>query len=92
MVSVPVAKAGSLGLIPSGCFGFFFSSWLTNVDGMKDLWCSNTVWLLSLNIDMKGEKDLWCSIGQFGCYQHIDVNGLVCGVLVQLGCYQQRHK
>ena len=28
---------------------FFFSSsgWLTNVDGMKDLWCSSTIWLLS---------------------------------------------
>ena len=25
----------------------FSSSWLTNVDGMKDLWCSSTVWLLS---------------------------------------------
>ena len=30
--------------------GFYFSftcSWLTNVDGMKDLWCSSTVRLLS---------------------------------------------
>ena len=26
---------------------FFSSSWLTNVDGMKDLWCSSTVRLLS---------------------------------------------
>ena len=25
-------------------------SWLTNVDGMKDLWCSSTVWLLSTQI------------------------------------------
>ena len=38
------------------CF-FFSSSWLTNVDEMKDLWCSNTVWLL----DMNRVKDLWCS-------------------------------
>ena len=41
-------KQEALGSIPSGCPGFFFSfSWLTNVDGMKDLWCSSTVWLLS---------------------------------------------
>ena len=38
--------------------GFFSSSWLTNVDGMKDLWCSNTVWLLSTQMWM---EDLWCS-------------------------------
>ena len=25
-------------------------AWLTNVDGMKDLWCSSTVWLLSTQI------------------------------------------
>ena len=35
---------------PSGCPGFFSSSWLTNVDGMKDLWCSSTVRLLSTQI------------------------------------------
>ena len=29
---------------------FFSSSWLTSVDGMKDLWCSSTVWLLSTQI------------------------------------------
>ena len=29
---------------------FFFSSWLTNVDGMKDMWCSSTVRLLSTQI------------------------------------------
>ena len=39
---------------------FFSSSWLTNVDGMKDLWCSSTVWLLSTQ-DMNGVKDLWRS-------------------------------
>ena len=44
-------KQEALGSIPSGCPGFFFtSSWLTNVDGMKDLWCSSTVWLLSTQI------------------------------------------
>ena len=31
------------------CF-FFSSSWLTNVNGMKDLWCSSTVRLLSTQI------------------------------------------
>ena len=28
----------------------FFSSWLPNVDGMKDLWPSTTVWLLSTQV------------------------------------------
>ena len=33
---------------PAATLGFFFSSsWLTNLDEMKDLWCSSTVWLLS---------------------------------------------
>ena len=33
---------------PVATLGFFFSpSLLTNVDEMKDLWCSSTVWLLS---------------------------------------------
>ena len=41
-------KQEVLGSNPGGCPGFFFpSSWLTNVDGMKDLWCSSTVRLLS---------------------------------------------
>ena len=44
-------KQEVLGSIPGGCPGFFFSSgWLTNVDGMKDLWCSSTVRLLSTQI------------------------------------------
>ena len=44
-------KREVLGLIPGGCPGVFFSSsWLTNVDGMKDLWCSSTVRLLSTQI------------------------------------------
>ena len=29
---------------------FFSSSWLTNIDGMKDLWYSTTVQLLSTQI------------------------------------------
>ena len=40
--------------------GFFFSlsaGSVTNVDGMKDLWCSSTV-LAAINTDMNGVKDL----------------------------------
>ena len=53
MARAPAAKAGD------PWFGsqwlpwvvvFFFSSWLINVDGMKDLWCSSTVQLLSAQI------------------------------------------
>ena len=44
-------KQEVLGSIPGGCYLVFFSSsWLTNVDGMKDLWCSGTVRLLSTQI------------------------------------------
>ena len=32
--------------------GFFSSSWLNNVDGMKDLWCSSTVRLHAITTDM----------------------------------------
>ena len=63
------------------CFFFLFSSsWLTHVDGMKDLWCSNTVRLLSLQIWMERSAT------------SIDMNGSVCGALVQFGCYLHRHK
>ena len=31
-------KREVLSSIPSGCPGFFSFIWLTNVDGMKDLW------------------------------------------------------
>ena len=44
-------------LIPDGCP--FTSNWLTNVDGMKDMWCSSTAQLLStsvtINTDMNGK-------------------------------------
>ena len=44
-------KQEALGSIPSGCPGFFlFQLAYTNVNGMKDLWCSSTVWLLSTQI------------------------------------------
>ena len=38
--------------VASCTLGFFSSSWLTTVDGMKDLWCSSTVRLLSTQIQM----------------------------------------
>ena len=43
VVRATMAKAGDLGWIPGSCLVFFFSSWLTNVEGMKDLWCCSTV-------------------------------------------------
>ena len=43
-------KQGVLDSIPGGCPGFFSSSWLTNIDGIKDLWCSSTVRLLLTQI------------------------------------------
>ena len=44
-------KREVLGSIPGGALGFFSSSsWLTNIDEMKDLWCSSTVRLLSTQI------------------------------------------
>ena len=51
------------------CF-FFTSNWLTNVDGVKDLWCS---------------KYSLAAI-------YTDMNGRVCGTLVQFGYYQHRHE
>ena len=54
-------KQQALGSIPGSYPAFFStSSWFTNVDGMKDMWCSSTVQLLSTT-DMNGVKDLWCS-------------------------------
>ena len=44
-------KQEALGSIPSGCPGFFlFQLAYTDVNGMKDLWCSSTVRLLSTQI------------------------------------------
>ena len=41
-------KQEALDSIPGGYPVFFFSSsWLINLDEMKGLWCSSTVWLLS---------------------------------------------
>ena len=53
----PAAKAGGPGLdfqwLP--WVFFFFSSWLTNGDGMKDLWCSSIYSSAALNTDMNGK-------------------------------------
>ena len=63
-----VAKAGDPSSIPDRCLGFFFSSWLTNIDGMKDLWCSSTAQLIAIITDMSGK--IYSAIVQFSCYQH----------------------
>ena len=61
--------------------GFFFSSsWLTNVDGMKDLWfssCSSA----AINTDMN--EKIYGALVQFGCYQHrYEWKGLWCSSTV----------
>ena len=85
-------KQEALGSIPGGYPGFFFtSSWLTNVDGMKDLWCSSSYSSAAINTDMNRVKDLWCS-STVRLLSTIDTNGRVCGALVQFGCYQHRHE
>ena len=44
-------KHEAMGSIPGGFPGFSLPAGLfTNVDGMKDLWCSSTIWLLSTQI------------------------------------------
>ena len=64
VVRASAAKAEGLGSIPSGFPGFFISSsWLSNVYGIKTLWCSSTVQLLSTQKCEWGE-------GLFGCFQH----------------------
>ena len=51
VVRAPAALAGGHGFdpwrLPWIFFFFLSSSWLTNADEMKDLWCSSTVRLLS---------------------------------------------
>ena len=49
MVRAPAAKAGGPTFDSWWLPGiFFFFSWLTNLDEMKDLWWSSTVWLLNV--------------------------------------------
>ena len=49
VVRAPAAKAGGPGFDSQQLPWFFFLFQLayTNADGVKDLWCSSTVWLLS---------------------------------------------
>ena len=49
MVRAPAAQAGGPGFDPQWLPRIFFltAGLLIMVDGMKDLWCSSTVWLLS---------------------------------------------
>ena len=52
MVRAPAAQAGGPGFDPQWLPRIFFLFQLayTNVNGMKDLWCSSTVRLLSTQI------------------------------------------
>ena len=51
MVRAPATQAGGPGFDPQWLPGFFlFQLAYTNVNGMKDLWCSSTVRLLSTQI------------------------------------------
>ena len=61
---------------PAATLGFFFSSsWLTNIDGMKDLWCSSAIRLLSTQIRMEGSVMLQYSLAAINV--HVDRNGRV---------------
>ena len=66
VVRAPAAKARVPGFdsqwLP--CF-FFSSSWLANVDGMKDLLCFSSLLLLT---DINGK--IYGALVQFSCYQH----------------------
>ena len=63
VVRAPAAKAGGPGFnfqeLPS--VFFLFQLAYTNVDGMKDLWCSSTVWLL-INTDVNQRVSLEGSV------------------------------
>ena len=53
---------------PVAALGFSSSSWLTNVDGMKDLTSYSTARLYAINTEMNGK--IYGTLVQFGCYQH----------------------
>ena len=57
--SAAKARAEGTGFDPSVAALDFSSSWLTNVDGMKDLWCSSTVQLLSTQTSLGGGVDVF---------------------------------
>ena len=78
MARAPAAKAGGPGFDSQWLpWIFLSSSWLTNVDGMKDLWCSSAVRLLSTQIAMN--ERIYGALIPFGCYQHrYEWKGLWC--------------
>ena len=54
--------------VPCVCF---CSSWPTIVDRIKDLWCSSTDRLLSIQVYNYEWEGLWCSSNSSAaCYQH----------------------
>ena len=86
VVRAPAAKAGGSGFdiwrLP---WVFFTSNWLTNVDGMRDLWCSSTVRLLSTQIRVWMGWRIYGALVQFSGYQHgYKWKGLWCSSTVQL--------
>ena len=78
-------KQEAAGSIPGSCpvllvlFSLPAGS-VTNVDWIKNLWCSSTYGLAAINTDMNGVKDLWCSSTVLAAI-NIDTNGRVCGAL-----------
>ena len=65
---VRVFPVAVLGLIPDALPAFFSSSsWLTDVDGMNDLWCSSIV-LAAINTNVNGR--VCGALVYFGCHQH----------------------
>ena len=61
-------KSGILLQSVAAALGFSSSSWLTNVDGMKDLTSYSTARLYAINTEMNGK--IYGTLVQFGCYQH----------------------
>ena len=64
MVRAPAAKAGGPGFDPRQllpCFVFLFQLAYTNADGVKNLWCSSKVWLLSTQtwVNVKAPSNFW---------------------------------
>ena len=45
-----------------------FSSWLPDVCGVKDLWCSSTAWLLSAQIRMNVEAPIYIRLAAAANY------------------------
>ena len=68
-LAVRFLKSGIILQSLVAALGFSSSSWLTNVDGMKDLTSYSTARLYAINTDMNGK--IYSTLVQFnGCYQH----------------------